>query len=219
MTRLIYSLIAIAGAAAPSDACPRMDPADVAITPDGGTVYDTGGVITMVSWSFGQKESALHVEGSVAKAVAPLLTVWSVPAGANDVDIRDGSGKTAHHYTVAAAPPALAAPQVKLVSSTAASQKALALTYPGMPAMTAVLELATPAPDDAYALIVYEGTDARSWVAVTKDKTSYTIQTGGKGCYGSAVSPMWQGETLRFAWLDKGGRVSAQSKPLVVRKP
>ncbi len=198
-----------------------MDPADVPLTPDGATVYDTGGVIMSVTWQFGRRDEPVHLDHAVAAtSIAPLLTVLPTPARTTELEFRDPAGTRVRHFTVAAAPPPLAPPAIAKVTSTAPSQKSLALPRPGMPSMTAVFDLAGPPPADAYALIVYDASKtARSWFAVSTDRTSYTVVTGGKGCYGSTVSPMWQGETLRFAWLDRGGRLSAMSKPLVIRKP
>jgi len=224
MRTLCCALLGLAGLVTPAAACPRMDPRDEPVTQDGATVYDTGGVIFTLQYAFDDRRPVLKLDaGGPAVAVAPMLSVVPPPPGAAALELRDPSGKAERHFTVAAAPAALAAPAVTRVTSTVKTLKDLERHSSAEPASTTEIKLAAAPPDDAYALIAYtvtgKATTASSWVATVKGQATYTFQTGGKACYGSTVSPTWQGETLRFAWLDRGGRVSAMSKPIKIAKP
>jgi hypothetical protein len=209
-----------------ADACARMDPEDLPLTPDGTEVAANGGVIMTIGWAFGRHpgELVLRTAGSKAAptvhAIAPQLTVLQ-PAPGHDVELVDGDGKVVRKFTIAAsAAPALASPAIAQLASTAPKPSSNAVQrVPVVPSTNLAITLAAAPPADAFALVYYAAgktPEARGWIAVTANQKAYTMATGGKGCHGANAYPTFQGETLRFAWLDRGGRVSAMSSAVRV---
>ena len=203
-----------------ADACARMDPEDLPLTPDGAVVASDGGVIMTIGYAFGRSPLPLTLRtvGSktppVIRSIAPQLSVLQ-PAPGHAVELVDGNGKVVRTFTIAAVKaPALAAPKLAALTSTAAKPVASTTPTPrimGVPNTNLAITLADPPPADAFALVIYAGSDQHAWVGVTANQTTYAIATGGKGCHGANAFPTYQGEALRFAWLDRGGRLSALS--------
>ncbi|HEY5925823.1 MAG TPA: hypothetical protein VIV11_29250 [Kofleriaceae bacterium] len=195
-------------------------------TPDGADVYVGGGVITTFRYGAGDGAgSELVANGTTLRTpiqVGARLHVYAPPAGVKEIEVRVG-GRTARKLAVVAAPAALAAPKLKTVSSNAPKpRRTRAVAQQAIDSTQMIVTLTAAPPDDAFALLAYVGrsktTMPRAWIPVQKGVTAYTVQTGGKACAGGTADPTFVGDHLRFAWLDRGGRVSAMSTMLRVAK-
>ena len=193
-------------------------------TPDGANVYVGGGVIMTINWGRGEAEDELVANGVALgqpTMVAAGLHVSAPPTGATEIEVTR-SGTSVRKLSIVAAPAKLAAPKLKTVTSDAPKPRNLRARAGVIPQTQMTVMLAAAPPDDAFALIAYVGrgqhTQARAWTRVAKAVTSYTFQTGGKACARGTADPTFIGDHLRFAWLDRGGRVSAMSPMLRVAK-
>jgi hypothetical protein len=222
----LVGTLGVALSAGSASACPVMHPHDLVVTPKGAKVYETGGAIVLTAASFGSGASErLAIAGTVltkATYIGPGLSVFPVPTGTTTLDVQDDAGKVSRHLDVGPAPDPLPAPSIKVVTSSANRRSGAVPPTPGIPETTTQITLAAAAPADAYALIIYDGTtkdpQPRAFQNADPAKLTYSIYTGGKGCNGAGVSPTYRGDTLRFRWLDRGGRLSALSKPVRVGK-
>jgi len=222
--RWIVALLALPLFAPAAIACPMSVPTDVILTPAGTSVYEDGGVILGVSFAWGSTPVALVASAEGADAiertpVAGAITIARPPAGATAIQLHDRSGKLVRTIAVVKAPKPIPPPVVASVTSS------LAANAPPPPPMgisgsTFMLELKDAAPADAYGLVIYRqtGRDIAPYdvLPVERDQKVFTFTTGGKACVAGARMPIVQGARLELAWLDRGGRISASSKPVTV---
>lgn len=218
---LVAAVVAALAAPAPAPACAISVARDVVLTPEGAELALDGGVILSTSFGLHDPTRDLHVRtvGSkhpaVTVEIAPLLRVVRPPIGAR-VEVVDGRDQVVRTLTFAdPSPKALAAPAIATLTSTARAPSPRAVTPYAIPSSALEIGLRAEPPEDAQALVIYEvdgkTTTPHAWIAVAAKTTSYTIVTGGKPCHASTALPTYQGTTLRFAWLDRGGRLSPLS--------
>ena len=214
-----------------AEACPRPNLVDVALTVDGATLLDDGGVVIetrngdgqagnelkggLTLWS-GRKQLAATMD-----FIAPGLVVLRPPRGhRRRIKAVDGNNKVRLTLTQAKAKAPHAAPMVTLFTSTfpPSTSKVPPSPGPGVQASTATLTLATMADDDVIAIVVSvitkDGPVSLAYWRRTEDLT-YTYRTGGKGCV-PRPGPAHVGDMVAFSFIDKHGRLSDPSKPVAV---
>lgn len=214
-----------------SDACAPPQLIDVALTADGATLLDDGGVVieTRTGGARGDKELGTGMTlasrgtqlAATADFIAPGLSVLRPSRGARRaITVVDGNGKVFLTLSQAKAKSPHAAPSAAGIRSTLppAGTSNASLRAPGIEASTATLTLTVAADDDVVAVVVYLITkDGRQGVAYwhrTADLV-YTYKTGGKGCV-PGPRPLYQGEKVAIGFVDKHGRTSPLSNSLAV---
>jgi hypothetical protein len=81
------------------------------------------------------------------------------------------------------------------------------------------LELADPAPAGVLAIVLLDDKGAKSWRLITPSSTTVAGYSQG-GCtpLPNGTRPSKTGDTVRVAFVDDGGRLSAPSAPIKISK-
>jgi hypothetical protein len=215
--------IATLASASPASACPAMAMSvrpiatkNATMLPDGGVLLSTtrayrapaNGTFTLVD------ETGATIE-TIEEPIAPgLARLAPKQHGDRDLVFTESGLAKFVVQDAAAAPQIAVVPKLARVTSTRTRDAKARGPYP-IPSATTI-RLASPAPGDTAALVLY-GADkiARAWLPATK-ATSYVLSFGGKGCGSVGMSGAIIGESVMIAFVDKTGRVSAMTKPVKV---
>jgi hypothetical protein len=215
-----------------ADACAAPHLVDVALTADGATLLDDGGVVIETRSGAGRNEREIGIGPTLASGrtqidatmdwIAPGLSVLRPKRNkGRTITVVDGNRKVLLTLKQAKGKTRHTAPDPTSITSTLPSQsKVPSREGPGIATSTASLTLAAPADDDVIAIVVYLITkDGQQGVAYWRrtDDLAYTYRTGGKGCV-PGPRPLFDGEQVAFAFLDKYGRTSPLSKALSVTR-
>ena len=230
--RLVALGLAVLLVAPPADACAVPHLIDVALTADGATLLDDGGVVIETRSGGARTDHALGSGLTLASGrtqvdatmdwIAPGLSVLRPKRSkVRTLTVVDGTKKVWLRLKQAKGKTSPTAPDPISITSTLPSPSQVpAREGPGIATSTATLTLATPAADDVIAIVVYVITkDGQQGVAYWRRSSdlAYTYRTGGKGCV-PGPRPLFEGEQVAFAFLDKHGRTSPLSKPLSVSR-
>lgn len=231
MRFVALGLAALLASPPPAGACAAPHLIDVALTADGATLLDDGGVVieTRVGGvgrgtdhELGQGMTLASRGQQVAATmefIAPGLSVLRPSkTGRRPITMIDSSYKVYLTVSQAKAKAKHAAPKVTSLTSTLPRDGLANGSAPGVPTSSATLTLATPADDDVIAIVVYLVTKDGQQGAAYWHRTSdlvYTFKTGGKGCV-PGPRPLLPGEQVAIGFVDKYGRSSPLSAPLSV---
>lgn len=230
--RLVALGLAVLLVSPPADACPAPHLIDVALTADGATLLDDGGVVIETRSGEARNDRELGRGPTLASGrtqvdatmdwIAPGLSVLRPKRNrGRTITVIDGNRKVLLTLKQAKGKTRHTAPDPISVTSTLPDQSKIPpQNGPGIPTSTATLTLAVPADEDVIALVVYVVTkDGQQGVAYWRrtNGLAYTYRTGGKGCV-PGPRPLFEGENVAFAFLDKHGRTSPLSKTLSVTR-
>lgn len=224
---LIAACLVATAATTTAWACPPPNPdrdgvSLALITPDGATISGDGALLVQRA-GYGDDGWSVRTAGGAAVTVevVPLadgLERWRLGGAADrDLEIVDGAGTVvAHVHQRARARPAMPAPRVRRLTSTAQGHGMPAY---GVPASSMVLDLAAAPPTGATTLVaeLVSGDTASGWfvLPVTASRRLARETYAHKGCAPGPM-PVMAGSTLRFAWLDAQGRMSRPSRAVTV---
>ncbi len=230
--RLVALGLAVLLVSPPADACRAPHLIDVALTADGATLLDDGGVV-IETRSGGARDGRELGRGPTLASgrtqvdatmdwIAPGLSVLRPKRNkARTLTVVDGNRKVLMTLKQAKGKTRHAAPEPISITSTLPAQATMPpQNGPGIPTSNATLTLAAPADQDVIALVVYVVTkDGQQGVAYWRraNDLTYTYRTGGKGCV-PGPRPLFEGENVAFAFLDKHGRTSPLSQTLTVTR-
>jgi len=211
--------------ASPSLACPPPPPGIEVVANDKATIDPGGGLILRIDRDFANRNTdptlVLHADGAPTEFTREYVT-WNLSvlkpkARGKKLEVLRG-GRVINTLQVVASP-ALAAPKLVRVSSTAPRPPkgpTRAQMYP--PTAQIKIELGSDTPTDAFTLVVYklEAAGARGVAATMPDAKHLIIySTGGKQCMGGSET-LYPGETIAVAWLDVHGKLSPRSQTITV---
>jgi hypothetical protein len=216
-------LVAALGGVALAEPCPQMGlvletvKPKVDVTADGGVVVvETSRVVERVKgpdWT-GWTVKTTKSEKPELSNLAPGLYVVKPPAGAKTFELwASGAKKTS--ATVIAAPPLLAAPSLKLVTSGTSKSR--------HPSRFVKVDLAGVPPKGAIALVLADAKGKPLSWGLTDEETDYVLAYSTQGgCVsefpnGTVIAQ--PGDKVTAFWVDGTGRVSPASTAAVVKKP
>jgi hypothetical protein len=205
----------------------------VVLSSAGAKIAAGGGILVGSQTSFGS--NAVGAEDAINKSwrfsdgtkqhepvlvtLAPGLVVYQPPKGVTGaLTLVDGKTEHAKFEVTADAPVLLAAPDLKSVVRTE-----VPVRYGGS-RFEVTARFKAAAPKGTIAVVVFavtkRGNVARSWASIGEGATTGQVAgTAGRcdpGVPGEVISKV--GEKVVLAWVDAHGRLSAPSKPVVVKR-
>jgi hypothetical protein len=216
MNYLVFACVVVASLPVAAAPCPSIELAPKPFTSAKATIGDGGGIVVVherraadepvlgaiKDWRFVDKAKRT---APAVKVIAPGLELLE-PAGTQLVD---ASGKPLVDVARGKAT-ALAPPEIVALRFQASSAGRRTITW-----VTA--ELRTAPTEDRILITFDEDGKSRSWARAKAKATSVGVfSTGGCGGYPNGTVPTAAGDTIRFAWIDRAGRLSRLTKPVEV---
>lgn len=213
-------------ASTPADACPVMAISYRPVSTKNVTMLPDGGVLLAASKRYGQKanekltlvdESGTTIDAAEEPLAPGLVRLTPKQHADRELNLVEGT-RTLFELQDAAGAPALAdTPKVARVTSTHVRSRK-PVPRGGVPAESTTITLAAAPPSNVVAIILYApDSSARAWLPATRGKT-YQLSFSGKACASLGMSGTIVGEDVTLAFVDSGGRVSARSKPIRVKR-
>lgn len=150
-------------------------------------------------------------------AIAPGLFVYR-PPGAASWELVDGKNKRLAKATFLAK-----SKEPELLDAPAATRVTSGTSQSRHPNSFVNVELSTPAPKSAVALVLSKSKGpALSWGVAFAGASSLSVFSTGSGCFSTQSEGTVQaqpGDTVTLFWVDQHGRRSRVTPPIVVEKP
>lgn len=226
MLRLIALLALLPDLAS---ACPPPPPpAFEPLLADGATLIGTGGVLFREGFAHDEDAAgspALRDAATDAvvaadwKPLAPGLMLLQPKTEADrELAVVSASGRVLRTIHQLRAQAVLATPVIARARATGAKANPRHASPMMILPSVLTLELRTPLPSNAVALVVTDPASAwgRMWFAPTKGQTTFTMNAGGGKSCGGGMGPVYIGEKITVLWVDAHGRISPPSKPIRV---
>lgn len=225
--RHAWSVVALAALLLPTEArakCAMTGLAPVVLTPDGATIAPEGGIVVGArpeqDASLDDKDAAAQpgwrlrigarAEQPTLVSLAPGLALYKLPSRATQASLIDDKRATVGKVTVGARTPALGAPKIKrIVHDTRLGRR---------PFATVQLQLATPVPAGAVAIVIADAKGVvRSWGEAKPGETSvFGYERRRCQVLPNDTVESKPGDKLVAYWIDAGGRKGAQTTGTVV---